>query len=205
LPRRVAGLTLWVALAPSQAFAHAPIEGIEGFYTGLLHPLTTPGQLLCLLALGLLLGLSRPRRATGTWLGFGAAVLAGIVMGQIGIAADVAEPLLFVIAAGATTLAALWPAGRPVTALLLPAIGGLALGLASTPSSGPLRATAITLAGSFVGLNLGLLYAGGAVAWVRDHVSASWVLVGLRIAAAWIAAVAALMAALAMAATDVSP
>jgi hypothetical protein len=45
------------ACSPDIAFAHGrPVPGLEGVYLGMAHPLSTPPQLLALLALGLLLG-----------------------------------------------------------------------------------------------------------------------------------------------------
>lgn len=41
---------------PSIAFAHAPIEGVNHFLNGLLHPVLVPAHIMLLLGLGLLIG-----------------------------------------------------------------------------------------------------------------------------------------------------
>lgn len=81
----------------------------------------------------------------------------------------------------------------------LASAGGLFIGLVSTPDPGPRAATLITVAGSFVSANLTLFHVSGAVGLLRERFTQHWVAVGLRVAAAWIAAVAVLMGALAFA------
>ena len=43
-----------ISAAPAQA--HVPIEGVGGFYGGLLHPILVPAHALALLALGIFIG-----------------------------------------------------------------------------------------------------------------------------------------------------
>ena len=43
-------------LTPLTVSAHSPIEGVDSFYAGLLHPVFVPSHLLLLIALGLFLG-----------------------------------------------------------------------------------------------------------------------------------------------------
>lgn len=193
---RASALSVAFGLLAGAAHAHSPIPGIEGFYTGLLHPATSPNQLLILAALGLLLGQARGRWTGSAWGGFACAMLAGIAAGQLGASTGRVELALVVLGAAAATLAALLPGRMGGAVLVLSVCGGFALGLASTPDSGPFRATAITFAGSFAGANLGLLYVAGTIGWVRDRAKARWTQVGLRVIASWIAAIAILMAAL---------
>jgi len=53
--------SVFVLLAvPTGAQAHGAIKGLEGFTSGLVHPLTTPAHVLVIVALGLLLGQQKP-------------------------------------------------------------------------------------------------------------------------------------------------
>lgn len=194
------GLGLAAACLPGRALAHSPFAGIEGFYVGLLHPLSTPGQLLALLALGVMLGWCWRERFAAAWTVFAGAVLLGIVLGQLDIGPGHEEPFLLLIGVVAATLSALHPGGFFPAIMILVGLGGLLIGLVSTPDPGPLRATVITLAGSFVGANLVLFYVSGAVGALRERFTRHWLAVGLRVVAAWIAAIAVLMGSLTLAA-----
>lgn len=194
-----AGLGLVAALLPQAARAHSPFPGAEGFYLGILHPLSTPGQLLALLALGVMLAWQWRDSFARSWTGFAIAAFVGIVLGQLDIRLDGEELALLVVAVIAATLSALHPKAPFLAHVVLSSAGGLLIGLLSTPDPGPRAATLITIAGSFVGANLTLFYVSGALGLLRERFTQHWVGVGLRVAAAWIAAVALLMGALAFA------
>ncbi len=191
-------LALALAVAPGATQAHSPISGADGFLTGLLHPLSTPDQVLALLALGVLLGLRFSARAVLPWLGFVAGVPVGMGMGQVGPLPPGIDTALLLMAAGTASLAALWPTGTTALALAMAGAIGLAIGLASTPGPGPLQATLVMLAGSMLGANLCLLYATGGIGWLRETITHPALAIGLRVLAAWIAAISVLMAALTM-------
>lgn len=198
-----AGSFTAAAFIPGPAAAHAPVPGIEGFYTGLLHPFTTPGQLLSVLALGLLLGL-KLRKRLPVIAALVVGLLAGMVAGQFDVRPAWAETALLLATVMAAGIGALAPPDRvwPVLAVAAAVTAGLAgffLGLVSTPDPGPVRAVVITLSGSFVSVVLVSLYIGAVVAWLRERFARQWMQVGIRIIAAWIGAVAILMAALSFA------
>jgi len=167
----------------------------------MLHPLSTPGQLLGLLALGLMLGLKAPDWFGLSWLAFALAALVGICLRQLGVAPIWGETALLLIAAVAGAFAALYPAGLFVLFIVLMGAGGLLIGALSTPDLGPLQATIITLAGSFAGADLALIYVSGGVGWLRERFKQQWLRIGLRVIAAWIAAISILSALLAIATT----
>ena len=197
--RRWIGAAAVVGLGPGPAAAHGPIDGIEGFYVGFLHPVSTPPQLLALLALGLLLVHGWPDRA-GRWLGaFVGALAVGMAAGQAGLDPAPLPPVLLAVAVAVAALAALAPAAPGWTRLVAAAATGLLVGVVSTPDPGPMRATLITLAGSFVGANLATVYATGAAGWLRERFPRPWVHIGQRVLSAWVAAIAALMLAFAFA------
>lgn len=175
------------------ALAHSPVPGIEGFYIGLLHPFSTPAQALLMLGLGLFMaGLTS--RQTRAGLGFFfVAVLIGILPGIV-----IAEPdtAMFALAMAVCALAALWPATALPVALGMVVLAGVFIGQVSIPDAGPARDRIITMSGSFVGANIGLLYIAGGISFVRERYSQPWVDIGFRVAAAWLGAVSLVMLAL---------
>lgn len=181
------------------AWAHSPLPGIEGFYIGLLHPVSTPSQLLALLGLGAMLGMTWPDGFTRPWIAFVSGLVLGIGGGQIFGVWDVLPVILLTMALIAAGLAALLPGQMRTLEAGVTGLAGLLIGLLSTPDPGPATDTAITLAGSFAGANLALLYVSGATGWLRERYDQPWMMIGLRIVAAWIAAIAMLMGALSIA------
>jgi hydrogenase/urease accessory protein HupE len=166
------------------------VPGIEGFYTGLLHPLTMPDQVLALLAAGLFLGGFALSRLTMAFIALGIGLLGGLILGDMpgGVA-----PWLYGLAAITATMAALAPGRwRPITIMASGAVGCL-LGWASVPDPGPLQDRIITMAGSFVGAFMVILYLAGALDLVRERLDRPFVRIAIRVAAAWVATIAILM------------
>ncbi|MEW9808427.1 HupE/UreJ family protein [Mesorhizobium marinum] len=194
--RGIALAFLFLVASADEAAAHSPIPGMQGFYLGMLHPLSTPPQLLSLLAAGLLLGLRWPGPFRYCWPAFAVSCLAGIALGQWGWLRGLEDTALLAGGIAAAILAALLTPKLTAPCVAISAWTGLFLGVASIPDEGPAWPVIVTLAGSFVGANLALVYLAFAVGSLRARFTAQWVGIGLRIAAAWIAAVAALMLAL---------
>ncbi|SFD17158.1 HupE/UreJ family protein [Tropicimonas isoalkanivorans] len=178
---------------PGTAQAHSAIPGVDGFYSGLLHPISTPAQVMLLLGVGLLIG-GLKGQSFGKWLGlFCAATVLGMATGRWFGRLD---EVMFAIAFLACVQAALAPGRLLPTVAALTLLGGVCIGAASVPEAGPLRDRLVAMAGSFLGANAGLLYVVGARVILTDKVSRVWVDVGLRVAAAWLAAISAIMLAL---------
>jgi hydrogenase/urease accessory protein HupE len=184
-----------VACLPLPAGAHAPLPGIKGFYIGMLHPFSTPAQMLLMLGLGLMIGLFPAPRYR--WLGgaFLLTTLGGLALGACDAAPD--GPLL-AAAVAAAGMAALLPGRALPVAVALAALAGLLIGAAAIPEPGPERDRLVTLAGSFVGANLGLLYCAGLLIALTQRYRAAWIPIGVRVVAAWTAAISAVMLALAL-------
>jgi hydrogenase/urease accessory protein HupE len=189
--RHAIGVAFCACAGP--AAAHSPLPGIDGFYAGLLHPVSTPDQALALLATGLLLGGFAMQRLH--W-AFGAATI-GLAAGlALGTPTGDPAPWLFGLATLAATFAALAP-GRALPLVVLLSLGaGAVLGWASLPDAGPSRDRAFTMAGAATGAALGLLYLAGCIDLLRDRIRASALCIALRVLAAWIAAITLLMLAL---------
>ncbi|WP_149866489.1 hypothetical protein [Tropicimonas marinistellae] len=110
-------------------------------------------------------------------------------------------PALLVLAVVSAGMAALYPSGHSVALLVVTAAVGGLVGIASTPDSGPLRATVMTLSGSFIGMLALVFYTSAAISALRRRTERAYVEIGLRILSAWIAAIAVMMAALAITAS----
>lgn len=181
---------LGLLVLPTPALAHSPVPGIEGFYLGLLHPFSTPAQALLMISLGILVGRSKKRHTRWMLLCFLLATSAGIVLGD---GFEVADAAIFAAAILASTLAALSIKQLFPLAALAVAIGGVLVGVISLPDGGQMRGRTITILGSFVGSNVFLLYFSGAVVMITDRFSWAWIPVAFRVAAAWVAAISAIM------------
>ncbi len=195
----------WAFLAWSiSAFpvqAHSPVPGIEGFYVGLLHPFSTPAQALLMIGLGLFIAGLEQAHMRNVFSAFFITMLVGILPGIW-----IAEPdtAMFGVAMAVCALAALWPGTPLPLALAMIAVGGLFMGQVSIPDPGPERDRIITMSGSFVGANIGLLYVAGGVFFLKERYPQQWLQIGFRVAAAWLGAISLVMLALSFA-TDGTP
>lgn len=191
--RRTAVLT--AAVLPAPAFAHGTVPGIEGFYTGVLHPFSTSAQVLLLPLLALLIGALAGRwmsRALGV---FAAGTLAGVLAGFLTrVLPD--DGALFAVAVGAGTLAALAP-GRLAALTLLPvALGGVLIGMTSVPDPGPPGARIVMITGALLGANIAVFYMSMGVNGALERFDRPWVRIGFRIGAAWLTAISVVMLAM---------
>ena len=143
--------------------------------------------------MGVMLGLRWPKWFPVSWVTFAAAMLLGMGLGQFGVMPGGEEPMLLLVAILAAMLSALYPTGFLTMFVILLGICGILIGVLSTPDEGSVRATIITLLGSLVGANLALLYMAGGVGWLQERFTQPWLRIGLRIIAAWTAAIAILM------------
>ncbi len=176
----------------SPAYAHSPIPGVLGFYHGLLHPFSTPSQALLMLGLGLLAGGFEKTFARWFLLAFFLSLIAGL----IGPYAGLTDVALYALAIVVSALAAVSHKRLFPLAVLCVAIGGYLIGTVSVPDGGLLRDRVIVMSGSFLGANLSLLYISGLIYLVNERVSWDWTPIAFRVAAAWIAAVSAIMLAM---------
>ncbi len=192
-PATVLLLVAALCVLPVKAVAHSPVEGMNEFYNGVIHPLLVPAHLLLILATGLFLGQRGPRENRLALPAFFLASVAGLLLS--GFAAATATAQGFVLA-GTLAIGLVTAVGRRAPLPLYPAAGAFAgffLGLDSTPESLAGRERLLALAGTGVGLNLWLIYACG----VADFFSKRpWQRIGLRIVGSWLAASSLLVLAL---------
>jgi len=193
----------WLAMlaGAGPAHAHSPVPGIEGFYIGLLHPFSTPSQALLMIGIGLLVGGFDVERARWHLGAFLAVTFIGILAG--GGFEDL-DATMFAAAFSACALAALVPGKLLPITIVLVMFAGFQIGAASIPDPGPTRDRVITMTGSLVGANVGLLYMFGIIVFVRERYPWRWVEIALRVMAAWLGAISLLMLALRFARVDPS-
>ena len=163
--------------------------------TGLLHPLSLPGEMLTLVAFGLILG-ANPAAAKPAWQAFAVASTATLALASPGWIALDAEPLLLALAL-ACGLAIALAGSLPQAAAQAAGVGtGFAAGLVSVPDPGTAAAMAVSGIGALFGANIILSYVGGGLIYLRGLVTWSWLPVALRVLGSWIAAVSLLLGAL---------
>ena len=193
IPKAALLLAAALGVLPATVHAHSPVEGMNEFYNGVLHPLLVPAHVLLILATGLFLGQRGPRENRLALPAFLLAAAAGLALAGSPMAPDTVRALLL---AGTMAIGLLIAVGRRAPLPLYPAAGafaGLFLGLDSTPEALEGRERILALVGTGVGLNLWLIYACG----IADFFSKKpWQRIGLRILGSWVAASSLLVLAL---------
>lgn len=197
---RLAWLPLLAGAGP--AHAHGAVPGIEGFYVGVIHPFSTPSQVLVMLGLGLLACGFTVDKARWVLAGFLVASLSGMVLGPRD---GIVDAIVFATAFVASAVAAIGPGKLLPVAIGLACIAGFIIGTLSIPDDGPVRDRLFTMSGSFLGANLGLLYLLGINHITREYYTSPLTGIAFRIAAAWLGAIALLMLALGFAQTAAAP
>jgi len=178
-----------LAGVPGSAQAHLVNSGLGPFYNGMLHLLLSPGDLLAVLAVGLLAGQSG--KASARWvtialpLAWGGVALAGLALGTAAGPGSVQVALLILLG----VLVAAGVQLSPSVMASLGALTGLVHGLEN--------------AGAFVASDSGLVAVAGAAAAVlvltlliaalAVSLRAAWTRIALRVGGSWIAAIGMLM------------
>jgi hydrogenase/urease accessory protein HupE len=137
--KRFAAVAGTLLLLPGLAAAHAPIEGLNSFYNGLLHPLVVLAHVFPLLALGLLFGQQGAMGSRFILVVYGAAIVLGLTAAALlpssGSFADFMagflEKALLGSAAVLGLLIAIHPRLPPPLPVALGALTGLLVGMDS--------------------------------------------------------------------------
>lgn len=188
---------LLVVLAlPAEARAHAAMQGVNHFMSGVLHPLMTPAHVLILLGLSLALGQQVPLKLRLPLLVFPPLLALALAL-TMGLTFTVPQPVLIVVALCAGAVVALGRQLPPFGTVTLFAAGALAMGLDSGVETGGIGSVIQTLLGTWIGLVVFLLslayYASLAAEQKRK-----WLHIGLRVMGSWIVAISLLMLAFAL-------
>lgn len=193
-PRAGALPSLVLLGVPGTAFAHSPIDGINDFYNGLLHPLFVPAHAMLLVALGLYFGQRDLRESRGPLAAFLAAAAAGLLLSSTAGIPSL-ETLQLAAAVVVGLLVALHVPLPPAGRAALAALGGMAVALDSGPETLVGMPRALALIGTGVGMGLLLLYTMG----IADYLGKkSWLRIGVRVAGSWISASAVMVIALSL-------
>jgi hydrogenase/urease accessory protein HupE len=178
----------------SPGFAHIVIEGAGDLVNGAVHPFVTPVHGMILLGLGLLAALQEPLELK--WLVRILAPLSAVALGLTHwISLPQGSPVLPVLALGVGAAVAQdrkWPR---VVFLGLAALVAVGLGLNSPVVSSSPMAVAKTLLGTWVAVNVVVLYIAASGGRVADR---KWVRTAMRILGSWIVAISLLVLAFAL-------
>ncbi len=170
--------------APGIVSAHSPIEGIDSFYSGLLHPVFVPTHLLALIALGLFMG-QRSMQQNNLALGaFLVASITGLIAAWFSIGNNT-EVILVTSSAILGVLVATNLAVAPLWCTILVAIAGLLIGMDSSQETLSGKEKLFTMTGTATGMNIFLLYATGLANYLNRK---AWQKIGVRILGSWVAA-----------------
>jgi hydrogenase/urease accessory protein HupE len=184
-----AAAVAFAALLPATAHAHLVDTGFGGFYDGLAHLVSTPADLLVVIALALLAGRSGAPAARRALLAVPLAWVAGGLLGaRSGLDPSWAWPttLTFGLVGLAVALdARLRPAAVVAVVAVASLVHGAMNGAAMAADAGGLRQIAGAATAAFVLLTL--------VAAEASALRAAWSRIAVRVAGSWIAAAALLM------------
>ena len=181
-------------LAPGLAFAHSPIEGIDSFYNGLLHPLFVPAHLLLILGMGLFFGQKGTRETRFALAGYFAATAIGLGLAWFAVGGNVESYLL----AGAALIGLLIAFDTPVArsmSFVIATFAGLFLGMDSTQEELFGKERLLSLFGSGIGIYFLLFYP---MALAEHFNKKQWHRIGVRVLGSWISASALLVLALSL-------
>jgi urease accessory protein len=183
-----ATIAVAVLLWQSHSASAHTIEGLGGFYGGLLHPVLTPTHGLGLLGLGLLIGQQPADKRKLPQLLFALSLAAALLALALAVGETPAATVLLVCVAISGALVA--AAFRLPTLVLGPlAVAmGAAIGLDSPPEVISYQEAVVMLIGTGLGASIALgLVVEGASRMARD-----WQLIGVRVLGSWTAASALL-------------
>jgi hydrogenase/urease accessory protein HupE len=193
--KRFVVFAIWtISITPSLVLAHSPIEGVNNFYNGVLHPLFVPAHLLLLLALGIFFAQQGVER-------YRAALRLFLVASLVGLAAawfvsDVSVE--FYLLCGSAILGMLIAANKSIDNYIVlfgVSFAGFCLGIDSAQEALSGVDRMVSLLGSGVGV---LLLLGLSLLLVDNLKKKDWQKIGLRVVGSWIAASAFLVLALSL-------
>ena len=186
-----AGVSLGVLTAASIAHAHAPINGIGGFYAGFLHPVTGLEHVLPFVALGILAGQQGDRLAPTLFL-FAAMVMLG-ALGALWIPALPYIGLLNILSG--VVLGALVAAAWRLPGMVLSVIA-IVFGLSHGFANGAALNGAFKPYLYIPGLGLAGLVVPACLMIVVDLIlrqKYDWMRIAVRVAGSWITAISVLV------------
>ena len=193
MTRALVGAAAACALA-APAHAHAFRTGADSyaqFLEGAGVPLGDPAILLGLLPLGVLIGLWRMDGMPAVWPAFIAGLVAGLAAAPLLPENIALAPLVLGLFASILGAAALGYPRGPI-ALFAALTAAVAAGTALSGHAWAELPIAIH-AGVFLGVHLGVVLAAAAVVASRQAIAGGWLVIGWRMVASWLGAIALLL------------
>lgn len=182
---RAVWLALTLIASTSLAHAHETIGGAGPFVNGLLHPAIAPAHLLSLLALGLWISRQDRDALRRSILAFATALVAGLLAGSLGTLPAIV-PLAVALILGCLVAGGWqWPA---TAAAMVSVATAVTIGFDSGNDDW------IAGLGIWVGAMLIVLN----IVNLAMRFEAAWLRIAIRIAGAWIAAIALMLLALSL-------
>ncbi|HWK63297.1 MAG TPA: HupE/UreJ family protein [Rhizobiaceae bacterium] len=178
----IAAAAILVATAPARA--HAPLEGVGEFYTGLLHPIIVPAELLATVAVGLLLGFCGPKHCRLGIPFLAAGLILGLAAGVLWTAHGISTGLLLGVALAAAALVTSGLRVRAGAVAVLALIGGVAVGLDAQPDAETFASALLAGAATVLSVTLLTLILAALVLNRKKF----WQEVAVRVAGSWITA-----------------
>ena len=177
-------LALVLAGMPGIALAHAPIEGMDSFYNGVLHPVLVPAHLLAIMTAGMLIGQQGVKRMQAPLIAFLFVLIAALATTgflDLSLPESVGERLLLSMAVLCGVLVAVEMELSLMPLMALGIVLGFLLGMDSSQPELQGRAKLAILTGTGVGVFLLILYAAAAAEFANRH----WQKIGIRILGSW--------------------
>lgn len=187
-----AALTLFATAANAHSFG-AGTDAFEAFVEGSTAVLFSPVSLVPCLSLGVLLTLWQIEGMVKAWPVLIGAHIVGFLLAPL--VGGWVIPALVIAGALTATGAALLPRHVPLEATAFAGLIGLLTMLVSLEGHDWLELAAPIYIGIFAAASFGVAAGAGLARLALENLPASWVRIGLRIAASWLAAVQVLMAA----------
>jgi hypothetical protein len=188
-------LVLALALRPTFAEAHSPIQGLGTFYNYFLHPFVVPVHAMLLIASALMLG--QQGRASAR-MGLPALAL-GFLCGELAsrwLTPDGAPLIALLVGSLVVGGAVVLDRKLPIAlSALMGALVGVAIGLDSGTDALTFRESVM----AFAGLSAGVVYLALVITGLTVGAARGWQRVGVRIVGSWIVTAAILVLALSFA------
>lgn len=173
------------SLVTFPARAHDALDGAGPFVNGILHPIIEPAHLLALIALGLWIGRQDHDALRRAIVALAVALIAGLLAGPLA-AMPSNVPIIAALVLGC--LAASGWQGPARLVAMVAVVTAVLIGFDSAADDGVL-ALGIWTGAMLIVLN---------VVNLAMRINAAWLHVGLRVAGAWIAAIALMLLALSL-------
>lgn len=182
-------LSLGLLLLPGSVFAHTLGKGTSPFFNGLLHPLLDPAHLICLIAIGLLLGQQHPNRNLAALLSYPVVILIGLIAGGFPVTLKLEMAILV-----SATVIGLLITLSPRLPVAWCAIAAACTGLLISFDSAQQAQAGLDKLSAVLGVGLGLVTVPLIVMEFADYFRVkAWQRISIRILGSWIAASAFLV------------